>query len=376
MTRYGRKGASSRIRHLDLIPGLKEAGFDFTVLPLLDNRAVERFYAGQPRLKGPLALSYFKRISTLLSGMARYDLIWIEKEALPWLPWTLERLAYRLGGCATVVDFDDNWHAHYEQQRWGFVRRMGTEKFPKLLQRADAVTAANPVLGLTLERLGGRPVDVIFNGVDLERYARAASISRDTSQEPQCVTAGPKPMRIGWIGTPTTARQHLAFAAPLLNQLKADGIGETILIGAGEAVPELEAQRLDWSEETEVENIGRFDVGIMPLPGSVFDQGKSGWKLVQCMAGGRPVVASSVGFNSELVVEGHNGFLVSDLDQFDQRLRQLASDHELRWRMGEAAQASLRARYSMDVTVKRTADVFRRAMAMSSARSTGTPRGR
>jgi glycosyltransferase involved in cell wall biosynthesis len=47
----------------------------------------------------------------------------------------------------------------------------------------------------------------------------------------------------------------------------------------------------EWSEETEVKDIKDFDVGIMPLPDDPWSRGKCGYKLVQYMACGVPVVA-------------------------------------------------------------------------------------
>ncbi len=49
-----------------------------------------------------------------------------------------------------------------------------------------------------------------------------------------------------------------------------------------------------WSEETEVREILQFDIGIMPLPDGSFERGKCGYKLIQYMACGKPVVASQL----------------------------------------------------------------------------------
>ena len=42
----------------------------------------------------------------------KYDLIWLEKEALPWLPTWME--IARLEGLPYVVDYDDAWFHRYE----------------------------------------------------------------------------------------------------------------------------------------------------------------------------------------------------------------------------------------------------------------------
>ena len=360
LTRYARKGASSRIRHLDLIAKLHDFGFRCDVHHLMDDDAVTRFYTNLPRQKGSLARSYLERVRLLLTKPRAYDLIWIEKEAFPWLPWSVERLAYCRAACATVVDFDDYWPERYSEHRFSIVRRFGS-KFARLVSAADAVTAANPLLAGSIEALGGCSAEVIYNAIDLDRYARAGNAAR--------CAAGP--MRVGWIGTPYTAGKHLVRVTPILNRLQAEGIIEVVLVGAGEAAAQLRARRLPWSEECEAEVIATFDVGIMPLGDSRFDAGKSAWKLVQCMAAGRTVVASEVGFNAKLVEDGVTGFLASDAEGFERRLRQLAANPDLRVSMGRAAQAGLSRWYGLEPTVAGTVDVFRRALAAAQSRTCG-----
>jgi glycosyltransferase involved in cell wall biosynthesis len=63
-----------------------------------------------------------------------------------------------------------------------------------------------------------------------------------------------------------------------------------------------------WSEAKETSLLHRMHVGIMPLPDGNCEYGKSGYKLVQFMAVSRPVVASPVGVNCDVVKEGVNGF--------------------------------------------------------------------
>ena len=46
-SRYGRRGASSRVRLLQFLPTLSTRGMSFSVQPLLDDEYVSRLYRGK-----------------------------------------------------------------------------------------------------------------------------------------------------------------------------------------------------------------------------------------------------------------------------------------------------------------------------------------
>jgi glycosyltransferase involved in cell wall biosynthesis len=74
----------------------------------------------------------------------------------------------------------------------------------------------------------------------------------------------------------------------------------------------LQIINIQWTREVAKREIYRAHIGIMPLIKSEFALGKGGFKLVQYISAGLPVIASSVGYNKEIVDE-HSGILVDDL---------------------------------------------------------------
>jgi len=158
---------------------------------------------------------------------------------------------------------------------------------------------------------------------------------------------------IGWIGSPSTAK-HLLDAEIALKQVCKNRGGKVVLIGAGEnPFSGLMATMRDWNEATQSMEIGNFDVGIMPLPDNPWERGKCGFKLIQCMACGKPVVASPVGVNREIVVEGVNGFLASTSKEWVDALLRLRADPELRRAMGEKGRRMVEEKYCLQVTAPR-----------------------
>ena len=85
------------------------------------------------------------------------------------------------------------------------------------------------------------------------------------------------------------------------------------------------------------------------MPDEEWVLGKSGLKALQYMALGIPTVATRIGANSRIIQDGENGFLVSDQDEWKERLLSLASDPELRRRVGGEASRTVAERFSVRV---------------------------
>jgi glycosyltransferase involved in cell wall biosynthesis len=362
LSRYARLGASSRIRHHDLVPLLEREGFSFDTVPLLPDTYLTSFYAGERLPFGDILAGYLRRIKAGLDA-GGYDLIWIEKEALPWLPWSLERLFFKHRRPAIVIDFDDFWPSRYLESSVWYRRRIGPVKFARAMRGADIVTVANTRLAQLMTPFAPTAnIEIVKNGIDLDHYSaagQAASLLRDKRD---------RRLRVGWIGTPFTAAAYLSPIAESLNRLSAEGLIRVMLIGADSAAPEIAGDRVTWSEATEADSVAQNDIGLMPLIGSSFDSGKSGWKLVQFMAAGRAVVASPIGFNQDIVTDGVTGLHAPKLADFEASIRRLAGDPALRKKMGKASQAMVAERFDRKVTVTRTAQVFRDAIALRHSR--------
>jgi glycosyltransferase involved in cell wall biosynthesis len=123
------------------------------------------------------------------------------------------------------------------------------------------------------------------------------------------------------------------------------------LIGSGFIeLPGVSLRIIPWSEETEVEYLSSFDVGIMPLSDSLWARGKCGFKLIQYMASGLPVIASPVGVNKEIVNNGVNGFLPSSNEQWIESLERLYKDVDIRNKMGKFGRKIVENKYCTNVT--------------------------
>lgn len=358
LARYGMTGASSRVRHHAFAPPLAARGITLDTHHFVDDASLAQFYRGQSRNWVRIVRAYVERMR-MAPNLRGYDLIWIEKEVLPRLPFWSERRFYGVPNVPTILDFDDYWIDRFENEGLKTGVAGETAKLAACLEAADVVTAANGMLADALAKIGGRRAQVVENCIDSGRF-RTANARADAQPRPG-------PVRVGWIGTPYTAARFLPAAAAILNRMAAEGISQTVLIGAGAAVPELNAVRIEWDIDTEADSVAALDIGIMPLGTASFFQHKSCWKVYQYMAAGRPVVATRMAFSEVLIQDGLTGFLVDDPETFERRLRQLAGDAALRKRMGHAAQASIVTRFDIEQGADRLAALFYAAVAVKRA---------
>lgn len=357
LSKYTRAGASTRYRSLQYLPHLRAAGVEVTVSPLFDDAWLAARYGQGGRPVAALASAFLRRLGAVVRAR-RADAVLLEYEAIPYFPALPERVLAALG-VPVVVDYDDALFHQYDRHRSALVRGLLGGKIAAVMRRATAVICGNAYLADHARAAGARRVEEIPTVVDADAYA--------------AVPAPPRGDRVtvGWIGSPSTAG-YLAGVAPALRDLAGLGVGVR-LIGSGPVTLDgVAPEILPWREAEEIAALKRLDIGIMPLPDTPWTRGKCGFKLIQYMASGLPVVASPVGVNREIVVHGETGFLAETPGDWCTHLRRLAGDPALRARMGAAGRARMEERYSLQVTAPRVVQLIGEVMAAGRGRGQGT----
>lgn len=343
LTRYGRLGASSRVRSYQYQAPLAELGINLEIMPLFGDDYVHALYGNAGR-GGIVLRAFANRVRTLLSAK-RYDAVWVEKELLPWLPAPLE-LALLPHNVPLIVDYDDAVFHRYDMHRSSLVRTVLGRKLDRLMARADLVVAGNDYLGTRAQAAGARRVEIVPTVVDLDRYSPAPARSDGT-------------VTIGWIGSPNTA-PYLDPVKPVVESLAASARVRAIAIGARpDQVADSPFEAVPWTEEGEIDALRGIDIGIMPLQDTPWERGKCGYKLIQYMALGRPVVASPVGVNRTIVQNGVNGFLAGDASEWREALEQLVRSASLRLAFGVAGKSLVEQEFSQHIWAERSANLFR-----------------
>jgi glycosyltransferase involved in cell wall biosynthesis len=159
-----------------------------------------------------------------------------------------------------------------------------------------------------------------------------------------------------WIGSKSTL-PYLQQWMPAIEAAAKQVPGLRLITIANDTVrsDEIPVRHIPWSEHTEAQGLLEGDIGIAPTPIDRWSIGKSGFKIIQYMAAGLPTIASPVGANGQIVVDGITGLLPESMQQWTAAIVKLAGDQKIRIAMGSAARSEVMKNY----TLERAASVWK-----------------
>lgn len=315
---------------------MKKSGIELEHSPLFDDSYLENLYSRKKINKLYVLKRYFQRVIKLFNSKD-YDLLWIEKELFPWMPLNIEGLLNKLR-VRYIVDYDDAIFHNYDQHRLGIVKLLLTSKIPNVMKNAQLVTVCNSYLKQKAVDSGAIKVETIPTVVDLDKYS-AAYETNNTK------------LTIGWIGTSKTEKYIIDLKSVFEKIAEEIDIKVVVIGGKDFSSDRFEYEILPWSEEKEAEYISKLDIGIMPLADSLWEKGKCGYKLIQYMACGKPVIASKVGMNCEIVKDDKNGYLVTSEDEWVKAIKKL-NDKDKRIELGKFARKEVEDKFSLQATLE------------------------
>ena len=346
-----REGASARFRVYQYIPALQASGFEVTVSPFYTPEFFRILYRrGHYARKVLWFLRQTLELRQVLARASGFDVLFVHREVLPIGPPLVERALARRKGRPLVYDFDDAVYLPNVSEANRFAGLLKwPQKVPTVIRLSDRIVAGNDHLA-RYARAHNPAVSVIPTCVDTETFVPRPGPGP---------TAGPPPV-VGWIGSPTTVRYLLPLrdvlgrvARTLPFHVRVSGAGRGI------EIPGVSVSNLAWSLEHEVSLFSGCDIGLYPLPDTEWTRGKCGFKAIQFMACGVPVVAAPVGVNREIIQDGVNGFLASTPAEWEEKLARLLSDRGLRTRLGAAGRETVVDRYALAVHAPVLAALFR-----------------
>ena len=338
-------GASSRYRTLQYLTYFRNENIDFDINPLFSDEYLKYKYENGKENKLITIKRILNRVKTIFFTASQYDMLVFEKELLPYFPPFLE-LYLKMRKIPYIIDYDDAvWHNYDMHKQW-FVRSLFKNKFSYIISNAKGVIVGSHYLQEYILNYINNVV-LIPTSIEINKY----KLKKDFSSTKTI---------IGWIGSPSSSQYVMSLNA-VLEELCEKIDAEVHLIGFDEREKEFLSfpyKLIEWKEETEVDNLIKFDIGIMPLFDSVFERGKCGFKLVQYMGCGLPVVASNIGEN-KYIINDSNGFLVNRTEDWLKYIEKLSKDKSLQKSHGQSGRRKIEDDYSTENNFKKYVEFIR-----------------
>ncbi len=327
---------SQRFRFEQYLKFLDQAGFTYAFSPFLNQQAWAILYKSGytfRKITG-VAKGFAKRFLILLT-VQRYDFIFIHREATPIGPPVIEWIMAKLFRKKIIYDFDDAiWLPNTSASNRVVATIKWHQKVNSICRWSYKVSCGNAYLCDFARQFNPQ---VVHNPTTIDTVNQHNTLKHQLEKE----------LVIGWTGSHSTLH-YLYPIFPLLVALRKKYSFKVGVIA--NAPPAFRADFIEfipWNKASEIEDLLRFNVGLMPLTDDPWAKGKCGFKALQYMALGIPALVSPVGMNTEIVENGKHGFICATNADWYRYLEMLITKPDLREEMGKAGRKQVEDKYSV-----------------------------
>lgn len=337
---------AQRLKYEQYFSAFEQAGYQVTVSPFMSESFQKIVYTKGDFVKKTLwtIAGYIKRIRDLFT-LGRYDIIYVFLWVVPFAPPVFEKLTRRLAK-KLIYDIDDLVFMNRPSAINPLIHYLRSPLNPiSLMKSADHVITCTPFLDQFVRQYNQHTTD-ISSTINTEKY------------KPKTDYKIKGKLTIGWSGSHSTAH-YLHLLDEVFRTLSKKYHFTLLVMGAPDFVIEgVHVEALPWEEKYEVEVISRFDIGVYPLPDEQWVYGKSGLKAIQYMSLGIPTIASAIGTNFRVIDNGVSGFLVTDDNEWIEKLCILINDESLRKNIGQQARVKVEREFSVHANTQKYLDVL------------------
>ncbi|MEZ5016882.1 MAG: glycosyltransferase [Flavipsychrobacter sp.] len=332
-----RHAPSQRFRVELFEPELQAAEVDYSISPFMDEATWNVLYKNGSILQKAVGIikGYLKRFKTVLLDVPKYDYIFIHREAAPLGPPIFEWLIAKVLRKKIIFDFDDAiWMENTSNENKLAALLKAAWKTKSICKWSYKVAGGNDYL-CNFAKQHNDSVVLLPTCVDMQRMHKGEKQHHEGQ------------VTIGWTGSHSTLK-YLDDVIEVLQELEEKHNTRFIVIANKQ--PDLPLKNLEfikWSEETEVADLLKIDIGIMPLKADAWSEGKCGFKLIQYLSLGIPAVANPVGVNKVIIEEGVNGYLCNSPEEWVTALTSLVADANLRRSFGQSGKEKMASNYSI-----------------------------
>ena len=291
--------------------------------------------------------AYVDRIG-LLNKLDDYDAVFVYREAALLGPAFLERMIARKK--PIIYQLDDPLYVPYKSPSNGFL------SYLKFFGKIKEIIRISKV--------------VMVNSTHIRRYAE--QFNQNIWQVPSVVDTeqfvyqpmpeNPPRVCIGWSGSQTTLG-NLKMVEKPLQEISKQNFCDLKFIGGTEfGLENVNYTAQKWNGATEVEDLRKIQIGLVPLPDNAWNKHKFIMKTAQYMALGIVPVGTPMASNPEVIRHGENGFLAETDAEWVKYLTILVNDNELRNKLSAQAARDARAKYSLEANTPKVIEAFQAAL--------------
>lgn len=327
---------SQRFRVELFLPLLDRNGYHYELFSFLDQQAWDVLYKpdkGVLKAWGTIK-GIFRRISHLLKSR-KADYIFLHREAAPIGPPIFEWLLSKVFRKKIIHEFDDAiWIPGGEEINAAKKWLKATWKVKYIIKWSYKVVGGNEFL-CNYARRYNPSVILIPTVVDTDEGHNKMKNQFEGDR-----------VVVGWTGSHTTLH-NLEEIEQLIPELKKEVDFDFLIISNKPPDWKFDFIFKKWEEKTEVDDLLKMHIGVMPLKRGPWFEGKCGFKLIQYLACGIPAIASPVGVNSQIVRHDKDGFIAANKEEWIRYLKMLINDPDLRNSMGKSGCNHIVEEYSL-----------------------------
>lgn len=294
-----------------------------------------------------LLISGFTRRLYLLRRIRTWDFIFIHREAAPIGFPIIEWIIVKIFQKKVIYDFDDSiWLADSNKES-------AIKSFFKYRSKVGLICSWSYKISC-----GNHYLTQYASRFNQKSFFNPTTIDVINTHNPNIfIKERTDKITLGWTGSHST-NQYLEVIEPVLIDLIKGNVNLLLISDKplGHRIPS--SMFIPWNASTEINDLQKFDVGLMPLPDDEWVKGKCGLKALQYMAMEIPVVLSPFGANVDIVEHGVEGFFANDLSEWKHYISKLIQDQELREKMGKAGRKKVINNYSLESNARNFLALF------------------
>ena len=337
-TLYCKEGASSNFRILMFIDDFSTK-FETKIYSFWNKKYVNTYMGNKSRYIISIVIQYLlnviKRSYQIFFIATKCDVVIFQKGVIPGLPLTFMKYLHKKN-IKVILDIDDA------------VYLSSHDYSDKIAKDADVIVVGNNLLREHYVQINQNVV--ILPTVD---YSPAYEIyKKDTFINKS----------IGWIGSKPTIN-NLEIVTNAINKVVNTHPEVSFDFICNSDYGFLKAIKnskfIPWTLNGYIKAMSKFTIGIMPLYDTPYNRGKCGFKLIQYMNLNKPIIASPVGVNKDIV--GNCGIIAETEDEWVEAIESLLFNEHLYREFEDKIETEFKNKYSYSKILTLWTDLIEKA---------------